>query len=89
MPLGGKRERRGKVVIPEEGLWLTGPVTAEQCQPACRKNALVLFSDADLYPLVRTSFEGLDMSSLPVAYFGDECGEHSHYRLWRTRRFGR
>lgn len=52
----------GKVVIPE-GLWLTGPVVLQNnVNQHVEKNALVLFSgDADLYPLVRTSFEGLDM----------------------------
>lgn len=52
----------GKVVIPE-GLWLTGPVVLQNnVNLHLEKNALVLFSgDADLYPLVRTSFEGLDM----------------------------
>ena len=52
----------GKVVIPE-GLWLTGPVVLQNnVNLHVEKNVLVLFSgDADLYPLVRTSFEGLDM----------------------------
>lgn len=52
----------GKVVIPE-GLWLTDPVVLQNnVNLHVEKNALVLFSgDADLYPLVRTSFEGLDM----------------------------
>lgn len=52
----------GKVVIPE-GLWPTGPVVLQNnVNLHVEKNALVLFSgDADLYPLVRTSFEGLDM----------------------------
>lgn len=52
----------GKVVIPE-GLWLTGPVVLQNnVNLHVEKNALVLFSgDADLYPLVRTSFEGLDI----------------------------
>ena len=52
----------GKVVIPE-GLWVTGPVVLQNnVNLHVEKNALVLFSgDADLYPLVRTSFEGLDM----------------------------
>ncbi|WP_302284671.1 glycoside hydrolase family 28 protein [Bacteroides clarus] len=52
----------GKVIIPE-GLWLTGPVVLQNnVNLHVEKNALVLFSgDADLYPLVRTSFEGLDM----------------------------
>lgn len=52
----------GCVVIPE-GLWLTGPIVLQSnVNLHTEKNALVLFSgDFSLYPLVHTSFEGLDM----------------------------
>lgn len=52
----------GKVIIPE-GLWLTGPIVLQSnVNLHAERNALVLFSDdAALYPLVHTSFEGLDM----------------------------
>lgn len=52
----------GRVVIPE-GLWLTGPIVLQSnVNLYTEKNALVLFSgDVSLYPLVHTSFEGLDM----------------------------
>ena len=52
----------GKVIIPE-GLWLTGPIVLQSnVNLHTERNALVLFSDdAALYPLVHTSFEGLDM----------------------------
>lgn len=51
----------GKVVIPE-GLWLTGPIVLQSnVNLHAEKNALVVFSaDTSLYPIVPTSFEGLD-----------------------------
>lgn len=51
----------GRVVIPE-GLWLTGPVVLlSNVNLHAEKNALVVFSgDTSLYPIITTSFEGLD-----------------------------
>lgn len=51
----------GKVIIPE-GLWLTGPIVLlSNVNLHVEKNALVVFSaDTSLYPIVTTSFEGLD-----------------------------
>lgn len=51
----------GRVIIPE-GLWLTGPITLlSNVNLHAEKNALVVFSgDTSLYPLVETSFEGLN-----------------------------
>lgn len=51
----------GKVVIPE-GLWLTGPIVLQSnVNLHTEKNALVVFSgDTSLYPIVTTSFEGLN-----------------------------
>ena len=51
----------GKVIIPE-GLWLTGPVILlSNVNLHAEKNALVVFSsDTSLYPIIKTSFEGLD-----------------------------
>lgn len=51
----------GKVIIPE-GLWLTGPVVLlSNVNLHAEKNALIVFSgDTSLYPIVATSFEGLD-----------------------------
>lgn len=51
----------GKVVIPE-GLWLTGPIVLQSnVNLHAEKNALVVFSgDTSLYPIVTTSFEGLN-----------------------------
>ena len=63
MPFKAVSEKgRGKVVIPKA----CGSQALSYCRtmsPACRKRTpLCVFSgDADLYPLVRTSFEGLDM----------------------------
>lgn len=52
----------GRVIIPQ-GLWLTGPIVLQSNVNLCaEKNAVILFSsDVSLYPLVHTSFEGLDM----------------------------
>ena len=51
----------GTVIIPK-GLWLTGPIVLQS--NVCLHlddNALVLFSDDhSLYPIIETSFEGLD-----------------------------
>lgn len=51
----------GKVIIPE-GLWLTGPIVLlSNVNLYVEKNALVVFSsDTSLYPIIETSFEGLD-----------------------------
>ena len=51
----------GKVIIPE-GLWLTGPIVLQSnVNLHAEKNALIVFSsDTSLYPIVTTSFEGLD-----------------------------
>ena len=51
----------GRVIIPE-GLWLTGPVVLlSNVNLHAEKNALVVFSgDTSLYPIITTSFEGLD-----------------------------
>ncbi len=51
----------GKVVIPA-GIWFTGPITLKSnLELFTEPGALIIFSeDKDLYPLVKTSFEGLD-----------------------------
>lgn len=51
----------GTVVIPE-GLWLTGPIVIlSNVNLYTEKNALVIFtSDFDAYPVIETSFEGLN-----------------------------
>ena len=51
----------GTVVIPE-GLWLTGPIEMKSnVNLYTEYNALVYFSgDHSLYPIIETSFEGLD-----------------------------
>ena len=50
-----------KVIIPES-LWLTGPIELlSNVNLYTEKNALVLFSaDHSLYPIINTSFEGLE-----------------------------
>lgn len=51
----------GKVVIPR-GLWLTGPIILKSnINLHAEEGALVIFSaDFNLYPLIETSFEGLE-----------------------------
>lgn len=51
----------GKVIIPE-GLWLTGPIVLlSNVNLYTEKNALIVFSgDTSLYPIITTSFEGLN-----------------------------
>ena len=51
----------GKVVIPR-GIWITGPITLKSnINLHAEAGALVIFSsDFNDYPLVKTSFEGLD-----------------------------
>ncbi|SHF46743.1 Right handed beta helix region [Mariniphaga anaerophila] len=51
----------GKVVIPA-GIWLTGPIHLKSnLELHAETGALIVFSDnKDLYPLVETSFEGLN-----------------------------
>lgn len=51
----------GKVVIPA-GIWYTGPITLKSnINLHTEKGALIVFSDDfDLYPLIETSFEGLN-----------------------------
>ncbi len=52
----------GRLVVPA-GIWLTGPIGLESCiELHLDRNALVVFSsDQDLYPIVDTNFEGLDV----------------------------
>lgn len=51
----------GRVVIPA-GIWLTGPIILKSnLEMHTETGALVIFSDnKDLYPIIETSFEGLD-----------------------------
>ena len=51
----------GRLIIPS-GVWFTGPIVLESnIELHLQDRAIILFSpDKDLYPLVETSFEGLD-----------------------------
>ena len=55
------RKGGGTVMIPE-GIWLTGPIRLKSnINIHADAGALVIFSDnKDLYPLIKTSFEGLN-----------------------------
>ena len=51
----------GKLVVPQ-GVWYTGPIVLKSnINLHLKKGAIILFSpDPDQYPLIKTSFEGLD-----------------------------
>lgn len=51
----------GKVIIPP-GIWLTGPITLKSnLELHAREGALIVFStNKDLYPVIKTNFEGVD-----------------------------
>ncbi|MFO7674332.1 MAG: glycoside hydrolase family 28 protein [Lutibacter sp.] len=51
----------GKVIIPA-GIWLTGPIILKsKLELHAESGALIIFSaDKDLYPIIETSFEGLN-----------------------------
>ncbi len=51
----------GRVVVPA-GVWYTGPIVLkDNIELHLERNAMIVFSDdKTLYPLVRTTFEGLD-----------------------------
>lgn len=51
----------GKVIIPE-GLWLTGPIELlSNVNLYTERNSLIVFTDDfNAYPIIKTSFEGLD-----------------------------
>ena len=51
----------GKLIVPQ-GVWFTGPITLKSnINLHIEKGGIILFSaDINLYPLVETSFEGLD-----------------------------
>lgn len=55
------KKGRGKVIIPR-GIWLTGPITLKSnLELHAAQGALILFStNKDLYPVIKTNFEGLD-----------------------------
>ncbi|MCC8153356.1 MAG: glycoside hydrolase family 28 protein [Tannerellaceae bacterium] len=54
-------EGGGRVIIPS-GIWLTGPITLlDNIDLHAEANALVIFdSDPEKYPIIETSFEGLN-----------------------------
>ena len=51
----------GRLIVPE-GVWLTGPIVLKSnINLHIKEGAIILFSpDEKLYPIVETSFEGLD-----------------------------
>ena len=63
----------GKVIIPR-GLWLTGPIIMKSNINICtEEGALVIFSpDKSLYPLLSTSFEGLNTVRCTSPIYGKD-----------------
>ena len=51
----------GKLIVPQ-GVWFTGPIVLKSnINLHLEKGAVILFSgDENLYPIIKTSFEGLD-----------------------------
>lgn len=52
----------GRLVVPA-GIWLTGPIALPSCTELhLEADAIIVFSsDQDLYPIIDTNFEGLDV----------------------------
>ncbi len=52
----------GRLVVPA-GIWLTGPITLGNCTELhLEKDAILVFNpDQNLYPIIDTNFEGLDV----------------------------
>lgn len=63
----------GRVVIPR-GIWLTGPIVLESnIDLHAEAGAMVVFSkNKDLYPLIHTSFEGLDTMRCMSPIYGKD-----------------
>jgi len=63
----------GKVVIPA-GVWLVGPIILKSnLELHAESGALIVFSDnKELYPLIRTNFEGLDTWRCLSPIYGKE-----------------
>lgn len=51
----------GHLVVPS-GIWLTGPIELKSCIDlhVCQNAVIIFSSDRNLYPLISTSYEGLD-----------------------------
>ena len=60
----------GHLVVPA-GVWLTGPIVLKSnIDLHLEKGAVILFSpDVDLYPLVETVFEGLELPAVASLRF--------------------
>ena len=69
------RKGGGRLTVPE-GVWLTGPIVLKSnINLYVKKGAIILFSpDLSLYPIIKTSFEGLDTHRCqsPLSAFGAE-----------------
>ena len=56
------RKGGGRLIVPA-GIWLTGPIAMQsRIELHLEANAIIVFStDQDLYPIIDTNFEGLDV----------------------------
>ena len=57
-----EKQGGGRLVVPD-GIWFTGPIGLKShTELHLSNNAVIVFSaDQDLYPIIQTNFEGLDM----------------------------
>jgi polygalacturonase len=76
----------GRLVVPQ-GVWLTGPIVLKSnVNLHLEAGAVIQFAaDETLYPVVKTSFEGLD-TPMPVAHLRQRANQHSHHRAGHHRR---
>ncbi|MBP3256528.1 MAG: hypothetical protein J6M23_00805 [Bacteroidales bacterium] len=57
-----EKQGGGRLIVPD-GIWFTGPIGLKShTELHLSNNAVIVFSaDQDLYPIIQTNFEGLDM----------------------------
>ncbi len=91
----------GKLIVPD-GIWLTGPVTLRShTELHLSDNAIIVFSpDQDLYPIIDTNFEGLDVrrcispinatgaTDIAITGRGIIDGSGEHWRELKKRKVG-
>jgi len=67
------RKGGGRLIVPE-GVWFTGPIELKSnINLHVKKGAIILFSpDEKLYPLIKTSFEGLDTRRTQSPIYGHD-----------------
>ena len=80
----------GRLEVPA-GIWFTGPITLKSnIELHLDADAVIVFStDQDLYPIIDTNFEGLDVRRClsPVNALGDLNAAKGYFRPVRERAF--